>query len=280
LNDNPTFIEMFSGVGGFRLGLERAGWKCIWANDWNKWANQIYRKNFGESELVEGDVKSVNSNSIPDHTLLTAGFPCQAFSIAGKRKGFEDTRGTLFYDITRIAKAKRSPLLLLENVKGLLSHDKGKTFAVMLQTLDELGYWTEWQVLNSKHFGVPQNRQRVFVVGHLGKRGGRKIFPIGETSKMDKRIPELKIAYCLDSNYWKGATPEHSIKKHTRQLVLQQMRIRRLTPVECERLQGFPDKWTDGVSDTQRYKLLGNAVTVNVTEFLGKRLKMSGVEFS
>jgi DNA (cytosine-5)-methyltransferase 1 len=176
----PTFIEMFCGIGGFRLGLERSGWKCVWANDIDKYACQVYRKNFGDGGLVEGDIRSVDADSIPDHTLLTAGFPCQSFSLAGKRKGFEGTRGTLFYDIARVADAKRPPLLLLENVKGLLSNDKGRTFARILQTLDELGYDVEWQVLNSKYFGVPQNRERVFIIGHLRGTGSRQVFPIGQ----------------------------------------------------------------------------------------------------
>jgi len=196
----PTFIEMFSGIGGFRLGLERVGWKCVWANDWDKYANTIYKKNFGDKELVEGDITEVEADEIPEHTLLTAGFPCQAFSVAGKRKGFQDTRGTLFFHIARIAEAKRPPLLLLENVKGLLSTQGGYCFARILQTLDELGYDVEWQVLNSKHFGVPQNRERVFIIGHLRGTGGRQVFPIGETDEVDKKVVvETKIKRVIGS---------------------------------------------------------------------------------
>jgi len=181
---------MFCGIGGFRLGLERTGWKCVWSNDVDKYACQVYRKNFGCRELVECDIRSVDVDSVPEHTLLTAGFPCQSFSLAGKRKGFEDARGTLFYDIARVAAVKRPSLLLLENVKGLLSNDEGRTFAKILQTLDELGYDVEWQVLNSKHFGVPQNRERVFIVGHLRGTGSRQIFPVGEASANVKRTHE------------------------------------------------------------------------------------------
>jgi DNA-cytosine methyltransferase len=160
-----TFIEMFAGIGGFRLGLERNGWKCVWANDIDKYACQIYRKNFGSGELVEGDIRAIDAFSIPDHTLLTAGFPCQSFSYAGRRQGFEDARGTLFFDIARVASAKRPPLLLLENVKGLLSNDGGRTFAKICETLNDLGYVVDFRVLNSKYYGVPQNRERVFIIG-------------------------------------------------------------------------------------------------------------------
>jgi DNA (cytosine-5)-methyltransferase 1 len=365
---------MFCGIGGFRLGLERSGWRCVWANDIDRYACQIYRKNFGGGELVEGDIRSIDAGSVPDHTLLTAGFPCQSFSLAGKRKGFEDARGTLFYDIARVAGAKRPPLLLLENVRGLLSNDGGRTFARILQTLDELGYDVEWQVLNSKHFGVPQNRERVFIVGHLRGAGSGQVFPIAEGPEVaggEPGEPGEQAVNCIDGNYWKGADKHgqrtvvaesglfhsrgfetrkdgvsHALKGagggssknfvlvidgHHKQFteemgaltgrenrqgtnwaitvlgniypsggeagkihdakgifstvkqgkrggkagvppVLHNGKIRRLTPVECERLQGFPDGWTEGVSDTQRYRLLGNAVTVNVVEYLGARL--------
>lgn len=347
------FVELFCGIGGFRLGLEEANnssqaeakrvrkedteeiregrdgceektnsrldasrtegeqhgnsgghkqFNCVWANDFDKYACQIYRKNFGDKELVEADITTVNVDSIPNHQLLTAGFPCQAFSIAGQRKGFQDTRGTLFYHIIRVAEAKRPKLLLLENVKGLLSHDKGLTFQVIIESLDELGYLVEWQVLNSKYFGVPQNRERVFIVGHLRGADTRKIFPIGENYPLDVRETgkislfhnsgaeiqriyktdgispalhrktggwqEPKIANALVSTYYKG--PD---QRGARTVIsLGGMRIRRLIPLECERLQGFPDNWTEGVSDTQRYKLLGNAVTVSVIKFLGEQL--------
>ena len=175
---------MFAGIGGFRHGLEKAGFKCVWANEIDKYACKIYRKNFGDKELFEGDIRTVDAISIPDHDLLCAGFPCQSFSIAGKRGGFEDIRGILFFEIARIVSVKRPKLLLLENVKGLLSHDSGRTFGTILTTLSDLGYFLEWQVLNSKDFGVPQNRERVFIVGHLGGIPERKVFPFGETNNI------------------------------------------------------------------------------------------------
>lgn len=305
------FIDLFAGIGGFHLGLSNVSTRqfqsqsgatkdsktpskqdsaeptssrrtntgkfcCVYANEWDKYANQIYKKHFGECD--QRDIRTVPADSIPNHDLLCAGFPCQSFSIAGKRRGFNDTRGTLFFDIVRILNAKRPRLCLLENVKGLLSHDQGRTFKTIISTLVELGYDIQWQVVNSKNFGVPQNRERVFIIGHLRGTPRPKVFPIGESSQIlnqEKRgQPEngkgirSEISSTIDTRY--GAlrnVGETYIKtKHLGQA------IRRLTPIECERLQGFPDNWTEGISDTQRYKCLGNAVTVNVIEYLGKLL--------
>ena len=150
----------------------------VWSNEWDKYAAAIYRKNFGDKELVEGDIHKIKTDDIPDHDMLVGGFPCQPFSLAGKREGFEDCRGTLFFEIARILKTKRPPLFLLENVDGLRSHNNGDTFETIIRTLDELGYFVEWKVLNSKYFGVPQNRERVFFIGHLRERGGPQIYPI------------------------------------------------------------------------------------------------------
>ena len=144
--------------------------------DWGEYTNVCH-------ELYEGDIRKVKADGLPDFDLLAAGFPCQSFSIAGKRGGFEDTRGTLFFEIARILSVKRPALLLLENVKGLLSHDRGNTFGTILTTLSDLGYFLQWQVLNSKNFGVPQNRERVFIIGHLGKGSAKQVFPIGEVNE-------------------------------------------------------------------------------------------------
>jgi len=309
-------IELFAGVAGFRYGLEQASddYKIVWANEIDRYACQIYRRNYGtrnselatqdtisqerqenvrdagqghnetsrsmryigqsskvgydeRSKLYEGDITKVKAEEIPDHDLLVGGFPCQAFSIAGKRGGFEDTRGTLFFEIARIAQEKRPRLILLENVKGLLSHDKGRTFGAILTTLDEIGYDCQWQVLNSKNFGVPQNRERVFIIGHLRGTSRREVFPLRTQSQDNtKQAKELlmQTSNTLRTNYSNG----YSNETYTTQGV----RIRRLTPTECERLQGFPDGWTEGVSDTQRYKCLGNAVTTNVIAEIGRRL--------
>lgn len=361
---------MFCGIGGFRLGLERASpeFETVWANDIDRYACQVYRKHWDDGVLHEGDIRQVVATEIPDHDLLTAGFPCQSFSVAGKRKGLQDDRGTMFFEVVRVAAAKRPPLLLLENVKGLLFNDGGRTFAHILHKLGNLGYWLEWQVLNSKRFGVPQNRERVFVVGHLGGEGSEAVFPLEEGfalsdqtnhgergeeevqaevfSAVDTRTGALRcggepyivdifnqsarrdqhaagalkaegvsktslgtavmvhalyprtgdprqggvgqisrvnesfaldahnsmavqvVANCVDSTGWLREMGRHEVGRHG----LTDYRIRRLTPTECERLQGFPDGWTEGVSDTQRYKLLGNAVTTNVIESLGQRI--------
>jgi len=296
------FIDMFCGIGGFRLGLEQAGsqiqqgkqeeqrgqdrdnlsrrgnsgfserpngqpaeFHCVWANDNDKYACQIYRRHFGE--VTEADIKTVDASAIPDHELLCAGFPCQSFSKAGKRRGFEDTRGTLFFDICRVLRAKRPRLLFLENVRGLLSADEGRTFLIILQSLDELGYDCQWQVLNSKDYGVPQNRERVFIIGHLRGQPRPKVFPLGEAGQLNETM-ELTgepTTGCLRA---RGEEDMHSGLN----LVSEMEGIRRLTPIECERLQGFPDNWTAGISDAQRYKCLGNAVSVPVIEAIGRQL--------
>ncbi len=179
------FLDLFSGIGGFRLGLEMAGHECVGHVEIDKYANQSYRAIHQpkESEFFHEDITTITDESIRELRdrgidIIAGGFPCQAFSIAGKRAGFKDTRGTLFFDIARMARIIRPKHLFLENVKGLLSHDNGDTFEIILRTLDELGYDAEWQVLNSKHFGVPQNRERVFIIGHLRGERTRKVFPI------------------------------------------------------------------------------------------------------
>jgi len=475
------YIELFAGIGGFRLGLEntrrdrlhdkergkkepngetRLGFDCVWANEWDKYACQIYRKHFGE--IDSRDLRDVPTDEIPDHDLLVGGFPCQSFSIAGKRGGFEDTRGTMFYEIARIANYHQPMFLLLENVKGLVSHDKGKSLEIILEKLQELGYYTNYEVYNSKEYGIPQNRERIFFLcthikgldgtnqkiassrkiitewlfqvllnnlsearklqghaskdwvlgylicqeikqsqnlkernivggiippvesnmslfggsevwrnidtwllknlgesskelnististaikriiasktytfsrmflailfatvllrkssghlwsevlldlmvikegmnyarnsiqtkeaiitesgvmhftknlqdfskyfacGHFGESCGQAVFPIGEIYQVGEG--KAQIANTITSNYWKGPAGSRPIPTDG-------MRIRRLTPTECERLQGFPGGWTEGISDTQRYKCLGNAVTVNVIEALAGKVK-------
>lgn len=290
------YLSLFSGIGGFELGIGDKA-ECVGFSEIDKYASAIYQKHFPEHKNY-GDITKINAEDLPDFDFLCGGFPCQAFSIAGKRKGFDDTRGTLFFDIARILRAKQPRLLLLENVKGLLSHDNGNTFKTIIATLEELGYDLQWQVLNSKNFGVPQNRERVFIVGHLRGASRPQVFPI--TGASQEADGERIISTAIDANYWKGIDnhgartaivqlnrPKHSNDRvygkegvaptlNTAQGGLRQpfipdgSKIRRLTPTECERLQGFPDGWTEGVSDTQRYKCLGNAVTVNVIEVLAR----------
>ena len=333
---------------GNEKGRQRA--TCIGFSEIDKYAIQVYEKHFGEkgdyrpdirnrptdiqkdcpdaseqqvritskAHKNYGDITKINPTELPDFDLLTGGFPCQAFSIAGKRKGFDDTRGTLFFDIARILKEKRPRNFILENVKGLLSHDNGRTFKTIITTLTELGYCVEWQVLNAKDFGVPQNRERVFIVGHLGGVPERKVFPIGASNEKD--IVQLNNPahsnnrlYGQDGisptlNTAQGGnrqpkipvlTPDRLVKrKNGRRMktdgepmftlntqdkhgIFNGAKIRRLTPKECERLMGLPDDWlrygADGkeISDTQRYKLAGNGVVVNVVEAVVRKLYQS-----
>lgn len=329
------YLSLFSGIGGFELGIQRAygvqnnlseysegnqdvrhsndnsdelEWQpvpvCVGYSEIDKYAISIYEKHFPNHKNY-GDITKINPKKLPDFDLLVGGFPCQAFSIAGKRKGFKDTRGTLFFEIARIVRAKRPRLLLLENVKGLLSHDDGKTFYTIVAALDELGYDVQWQVLNSKNHGVPQNRERVFIVGHL--RGTRRpqVFPFGQGYEASSGALGLQgirqTAGTLRATDYKGTHnnvgeiiqknhPRHSNNRvydeqgisptiNTAQggdrqpKIGDEYRVRRLTPTECERLQGFPDGWTEGISDTQRYKCLGNAVTVNVIQAIMDKLR-------
>ena len=321
---------MFSGIGGFELGIQRAfelqpkdaglqmetdsgsinsellqrTASCVGYSEIDKYAIKVYERQFNGHKNY-GDATAINAAELPDFDLLVGGFPCQAFSIAGKRAGFDDTRGTLFFDIARILKEKQPRHLVLENVKGLLSHDSGRTFTTIIGVLTDLGYGVEWQVLNSKDFGVPQNRERVYIVGHLGNECGRKVFPIiGSTGKNLKQLiggSQGNRVYDTDGisstiasqagglgaktglyamrgrengqQLEKSGDYTNTITSVTKDnLWVENARIRRLTPLECERLQGFPDNWTAGESDTQRYKMCGNAVTVNTVQAVMERL--------
>ncbi len=233
---------------------------CVGYAEIDKYAIQIYERYFNHKNY--GDIREIKTSNLPDFGLLIGGFPCQSFSIAGKRKGFKDTRGTLFFEISRILRHKQPRLFLLENVKGLTSHDDGRTFRIIISELIKLGYDVEWQVLNSKNFGVPQNRERVFIVGHLRGTPRPEIFPL---QKDDEWNCEEHVSIEEATRGVRNMSDLKSRWRHT-------MHIRKLTPTECERLQGFPDGWTEGVSDTQRYKTLGNAVTVNVVEAIARKL--------
>ena len=312
-------FSMFSGIGGFDLAMRNLGHEIIGACEIDKYARKVYAKHF-PGVPIHNDATRLQAESLPQFDVLCAGFPCQAFSIAGKRRGFEDTRGSLFFEIARIAKEKKPSLLLLENVKGLLSHDKGETFRVIISTLDEMGYDAEWQVLNSKYF-VPQNRERIFIVGHLRGQRARQVFPLGDydqqTTKKIKRvggysqcsavydtdglsptisacthgyaIGNISVKACLTPDrlekrqngrrFKEDGEPAFTLNTQDRHGIFDGTRIRKLTPTECERLQGLPDDWTkyddDGniVSDTQRYKMCGNAVTVTVVQYIASHFE-------
>ena len=302
------YIDLFGGIGGFRYGIEQSNknWECIWYCDNNKYAVGVYDYQF-EENYSPTDIRGVDVQSIPDFDLLCAGFPCQSFSLAGKRRGFEDMRGTLFFEIARIAKAKRPKYMLLENVKGILSNQKGETFRIILQTLDELGYDVQWMVLNSKFFGVPQHRERVFFIANLRDESAPEILPFRKDTQVlteDDKTRKIKLQTQVCGAIAGGELREYntfviplvtntvteavgtrqgSSKEFLRSVekIMQSTgQIRRLTPKECERLQGFPDDWTkygliDGrtkeLSDTQRYRLLGNAVTTTVVEAIANK---------
>ncbi len=320
---NLKYFSMFSGIGGFELGVEKAvqnnvcaqrgkhqtaGTRrlhnsrlepkqpkrlgCVGFSEIDKYAIQIYKKHFNHKEY--GNASNINWKTVEDFDLLVAGFPCQAFSIAGKRKGFSDVRGTLFFEIARATQEKQPRFLLLENVKGLLSHDKGRTFGTILNTLDELGYDLQWQVLNSKNFGVPQNRERVFIIGHLRTTRRPQVFPLrSENETYITEYPTICGSSQKHAAVIRGQVPclstamglgggQIPMKFENQDVSATNPQIRRLTPTECERLQGFPDGWTEKgvdnngnsviISDTQRYKVLGNAVTTNVIKEILCRL--------
>jgi DNA (cytosine-5)-methyltransferase 1 len=359
------FLDVFSGIGGFKIALENVGFEGIGFCDNDKHAVQLYiAYHSKDNEVYYDDVRTINTNQLPDFDILCAGFPCQSFSIAGKRRGFDDTRGTLFFEVARILSDKKPKYFILENVKGLLNHDSGRTFRTIIKVLTDLGYSVQWQVLNSKFFGVPQNRERVYIVGCLGTECIGKIFPL--TGIAEENISEIRkhplsikasqgdrvyetdgLSTCLTSNggglggktglYFinkprfdkykasnivetlkvGGDTPLMRIKNGTKKgydeatigdginlafpnsktrrgrvgkkvsqtldthcnmgTIDDDFRIRRLTPTECFRLQGFPDAMVQqarelGISDSQLYKMAGNAVTVNVAQAVAQKI--------
>lgn len=270
---------------------------CVGYSEIDKYATSVYERHF-KGVRNYGDITKINAAELPDFDCLVGGFPCQAFSIAGKRGGFADTRGTLFFDLARILKEKQPRLFVFENVKGLLSHDNGRTFTTIIATIDELGYDCQWQVLNSKDFGVPQNRERVIIVGHLRGTPRPEVFPFGSSDEKaafgtvtsvyhkgqhtGSYVDQTKVkghdtvngvAHTIDANYYKGL-----LANQARTGAFDGNLIRRLTPMECERLQAFPDDWTrlnaddQTISDTQRYKMCGNAVTTNVIQAVFERI--------
>ena len=328
-----NFIDLFAGIGGFRLGMQRAGHKCLAYCEIDKFARRTYEANFdttGETKWT--DITKVTDKEIKEFgkqnriDVICGGFPCQPFSVAGKREGFKNARGNLFFEIMRFAEVLKPNYLFLENVKGILSNGGGTTFTKILQTLDAVGFDVEWQLLNSKDYGVSQNRERVFIVGHLRGKRTRQIFPlIGDAGENPCKLQELttnskqgmrvyspnglsvtlssqggglgaktglygfidltkngaKItqnARTLQARYDKGVTNR---KGETSGVVIQRenIRIRKLTPLETFRLQGLPDEHyynarAAGLSDTQLYKQAGNAVTVPVIYEIAKRLEI------
>ena len=294
MGEKLRFLDLFAGIGGFRLALEQAGHKCVGFCEIDKFARQTYKANFNtEGEVEWHDITTVTDEDVRRLgrvDIITGGFPCQAFSVAGKRGGFEDTRGTLFFEIARLARILKPRYLLLENVKGLLNHSGGTTFATILNTLGELGYWWEYQILNSKDFGVPQNRERVFIIGHSRRFPRREIFPITRSSGQALRQlvggtqgyrvydpAGVSVTLASQAGGMGAKTGLYAVPAGNKE-AKRGYRIRRLTPLETFRLQGFPDEFfhrakAAGVSDSQLYKQAGNAVTVDVVYEIARRLQ-------
>ena len=287
------FLDLFAGIGGFRHAMILAGHTPVGWCEIDKYAQQSYRAIFDtEGEWVSDDITKVDTNGLPDFDCLCGGFPCQAFSIAGQRRGFEDTRGTLFFEIARIAEAKRPKILFLENVKGLFSHDSGRTFATILLALDELGYDVQWQVLNAKDFGVPQNRERVFIVGHLRRTTRPEVFPISIANiENDKKGQSRGIIRLLGysngrQGYQQGSSIVSSdglygtldtLVEVKRDIIWDGKNFRKPTPLECWRMMGRLDKHfyiakDSGVSESELYKQAGNSVVVDVVYAVAERL--------
>lgn len=307
-----NFIDLFAGIGGFHLALNSFGAKCVFASEWDKYAAATYQENFDLKPA--GDITLINEKEIPKHDILCAGFPCQAFSVSGKQRGFEDTRGTLFFDIARIVKHHRPKVLFLENVKNLLKHDDGKTFSVIQNCLIDLGYTVFCKVLNASHFGLPQNRERIYVVAFENSLNiihfdfpkpmdlSTSLFDVIEkNTNKAKGIERNDIViykdYIPQNTIWgelellnkpiqigkvnKGGQGEriyhplgHAITLSAygggvgakTGLYLIDSVIRKLTPRECARVQGFPDDYKICSLDNQAYKQFGNSVSVNVLQ--------------
>lgn len=303
-----TFIDLFAGIGGIRIPFQELGGKCVFTSEWDKFAQKTYRVNFGEEP--QGDITKIDAKDIPDFDVLLGGFPCQPFSQAGLKKGFSDTRGTLFFEIERIIQEKRPKAFLLENVKQLRSHDKGRTLKVILEHIDALNYYVKAEVLRAGDFGVPQNRERIYIVGiskdHYNLPDGYDFeFPTPTYEKTrlgDILEHNVDDKYTISDALWDGhqrRKKEHQEKgngfgyslfndeseyantisaryyKDGSEILIDQgegKNPRKLTPRECARLQGFPEEFIITVSDTQAYKQFGNSVAVPVIRAVAKRM--------
>lgn len=303
------FIDLFAGIGGIRIPFQELGGKCVFSSEWDKFAQKTYRINFGEEP--HGDITKIDAKDIPDFDILLGGFPCQPFSQAGLKKGFADTRGTLFFEIERIIKAKRPKAFLLENVKQLRSHDKGRTLKVILQHLDNLNYYVNYGVLRAGDFGVPQNRERIYIVGFnkdIYDIQDHYLFTFPTPTHKKTRLGDILESdvdekYTISDALWEGhqrRKKEHKEKgngfgyslfnneseytntlsaryyKDGSEILIDQgpdKNPRKLTPRECARLQGFPENFIITVSDTQAYKQFGNSVAVPVIRAVAKRIR-------
>ena len=307
-------IDLFAGIGGIRIGMQQAAKKLkvdfenVFTSEIDKYCSQSYNDYFKDEAKIYGDITQLKNNEIntviPDHDILLAGFPCQPFSSAGLKGGFEDTRGTLFFDILRILQIKKPQAFLLENVRHLKGHDKGKTLKIILESLRKMYYVPDPEILNARDFGLPQNRQRLFIVGFLDPFGGDFKFPLPKNSKTSvgdilENPSAISNKYTISTRLWEGhkrRKKEHKIKgngfgyglfsdssPHTNTLSARYFKDgseilisrgysknpRKLTPRECANLQGFPKNFPISVSDVQSYKQFGNSVAVPVIKELG-----------
>ncbi|OON95740.1 MAG: DNA (cytosine-5-)-methyltransferase [Epulopiscium sp. Nele67-Bin005] len=303
-----TQIDLFAGIGGIRQGFQKHGGRTVFSSEWDKFAQKTYRINYGETPV--GDITQVDINTIPEHDILLAGFPCQPFSQAGLKKGFDDARGTLFFNIAEILKTKRPKAFMLENVKQLRGHDKGNTLTTILSILDELNYYVPApEVLNAYHFGVPQNRERIIIVGfnkdYLPNNYASYQYPTGKISdsiSVGKILDEsVDIRFTISDKLYQGHLERkklhkqkgngfgfcvfNSSSKYTNTIsaryykdgseaLIEQHNTnpRMLTPRECARLQGFPEEFIIPVSNAQAYKQFGNSVCINVIDAVAKSM--------
>lgn len=296
-------IDLFAGIGGNRIGFEAVGGESVFSSDWDLPAQKTYQANFGE--LPYGDITKIDPSEIPEFDMILAGFPCQPFSQAGKKMGLADTRGTLFFDVAKIVEYHRPTVVFLENVKRFRSHDGGRTFETIKNILEELGYEVHAKVLNARDFGVPQNRERIYIIGFLGKTNFKFPEPTGIKTRLgDILEKDIASKYTISDKLWAGhqrRKKEHKEKgngfgyslfnenseytntisaryyKDGSEILIEQKgkNPRRLTPREAARLQGFPEWFTIPVGDSQAYKQFGNSVAVPVIEAIAKEIMKS-----
>jgi len=297
---NYTFIDLFAGIGGIRQGFSQFFGECVFSSEWDKFSQQTYQANFGHTPA--GDITEIPPSSIPDFDILLAGFPCQPFSNAGHKKGFSDTRGTLFFNILEIAKQHLPKVIFLENVKGFKSHNKGDTFQTVKQSLEDIGYKVYSKILNAKNFGVPQNRERIYIIAFIDDVDFEYPLTLDKPVKVgDILAPKVEEKYTISDKLWAGhqrRKKAHKAKgngfgysmfnansaytstisaryyKDGSEILIEQKgkNPRKITPREAARLQGFPEDFIIPVSDTQAYRQFGNSVSVPVITELAKSI--------
>lgn len=296
-----TFIDLFAGIGGIRLPFTELGGRCLFSSEWNRSACDAYEANFGERP--SGDISAIDADDIPAHDLLLAGFPCQAFSIMGKMRGFEDTRGTMFFEIARILNRRRPQALLLENVKQLTTHDRGRTFAVILRALDDLGYCVKWRVLNALDFGLPQKRERILIVGFRDPEKAarfqfdfpKRTYDLSSVLESDKDVdPSLFVSErirakrlaCVQGKHLFHPSVWHENKAGNVSVLPYACALRagasynyqlidgtrRPSARELLRFQGFPDKFKIAVPLGEVRRQTGNSVAVPMIRAVAEKI--------